>query len=76
MTWTKDPPTVPGWYWYYGDYDASNTGSPPLIVCVEEDSIYGLVGWQPFMDYKDPLNRFHGVWMGPLEPPTAPKEDE
>lgn len=85
MKWTKSLPTIPGWYWYRGEYDAgfghaggfdSKNSVQPVIIFVDKGSGYNdtkLSGWQPFMDYDDPLtiDHFPGEWSGPIAPPDG-----
>ncbi len=47
MTWTKTPPTVPGWYWWRRD------GTTEIPVCLEHEKIgvvtkyiWNVWGWQ------------------------------
>ena len=70
-TWNSVAPTKPGWYWYLGNYDSKPMhGFDPVIICVlPSDDGSEVFGWQPFMDYKDHMESFNGLWMGPL---TAP----
>lgn len=80
MRWSKDKPTVRGWYWYRGDYHASPDEVQPVVIYVAPSDWYSdtplkegeagrLVAWQPFMDYSNELDAFEGEWSGPIQPP-------
>jgi hypothetical protein len=34
MTWTKNPPTKTGWYWYRGDHLARRAVTQPVVIYV------------------------------------------
>ena len=76
-TWTKQPPTLPGWYWHSKCSWRDNEG--PFAVLVEYDCGDGhgvLVGWVPLMDYTARLtdgdDSWPGEWFGPIETPKLP----
>ena len=74
MTWSKDKPTVPGWYWYRGDYAGISAGVQPVVVYVAYGLHWGetsksLAVQQPFMDFADSLEQLPGEWAGPIAPP-------
>ena len=76
LFWSKEKPTVTGWYWYRGDYDAASVAVQPVVTYISmEGSLSGYssrepYAWQPFMDYDGNVDDFTGEWAGPIEPPT------
>jgi hypothetical protein len=77
VTWTKDLPTAPGHYWYRGECDAGAVDAVAIRV-IESNWPGGLVAWQPYMAYKDPLTAVHfpGEWAGPILPPAAVPQEQ
>ena len=62
MTWTNQPPTVPGWYWCKFA-KATNAGAAVFKV-----------GYR--LQCKVPKKRFpYCVWAGPIPEPDETKED-
>lgn len=67
LEWTYEPPKVPGWYWFKGEYGIR-------IAWIKHDSrkmneLYAVIGgvgnW---------LSTFlHGQWAGPIPEPREPK---
>lgn len=72
-TWTKQPPTLPGWYWHSKCSWRDNQG--PFAVLVEFDN-GKLVGWVPLMDYTESVSAtddaWPGQWLGPIQAPPLP----
>ena len=60
LTWTDDPPTEPGWWWY------EHAGIPTLtqVWCLEE----GVIA-RPMNMFSEPVERWHGRWAGPIPEP-------
>lgn len=67
LTWTNEPPKVPGWYWFKGEYGIR-------IAWIKHDSrkmneLYAVIGgvgnW---------MSTLHGQWAGPIPEPREPKE--
>lgn len=71
-TWTKEPPTVPGLYWWRASMESKPRGDP-VRVRRQAD-------WVPAECYAgrmvvdDPFTRLTedagGLWSGPLAPPS------
>lgn len=69
LTWTKEPPTKPGWYW------ARET--PKQLIPTGKYYLLSLVGRSPFLKlesahdqagYKCDINLYNiGEWAGPIE---------
>jgi hypothetical protein len=69
-SWTKQKPTVDGWYWAYEDYGDSyaidfirvefRAHEPTLILSVEHERVDNFDNWQ--------------TYLGPVEPPELPEE--
>ncbi|WP_306539340.1 hypothetical protein [Bilophila wadsworthia] len=66
LTWTNEPPKVPGWYWFKGEYGIR-------IAWIKHDSrkmneLYAVIGgvgnW---------MSTLHGQWAGPIPEPREPK---
>ena len=74
-TWTKNPPTLPGWYWHSKCSWNGREEQGPFAVLVEYDCDE-LVGWVPLMDYTESVTATHdtwpGEWFGPIHPPPLP----
>lgn len=79
MRWTKEKPTVPGWYWYRepGRWPHLQESDPqPYVLSVHrrdhwfEKEPAPLRVQEPFMDYDHELDDFNGEWFGPIEPPA------
>lgn len=60
--WTKEPPTVPGWYWY-----RPQPGNPAWLVELWQNA-KGLMYAEADREFT-PVCSMHGEWAGPLEPP-------
>ena len=67
LTWTNEPPKVPGWYWFNDEYGIR-------IAWIKHDSrkmneLYAVIGgvgnW---------MSNLHGQWAGPIPEPVEPKE--
>ena len=67
LTWTDEPPKVPGWYWFKDEYGIR-------IALIKHDSrkmneLYAVIGgvgnW---------MSTMHGQWAGPIPGPREPKE--
>ena len=66
LTWTDEPPKVPGWYWFKTAYRIH-------IVSVEHDhrkvdDLYICVGSVGIW-----MSNLHGQWAGPIPEPREPK---
>lgn len=66
LTWTEEPPKVPGWYWFKSEYCIR-------IVSLEQDSrkmddLYVSVGSVGMW-----MSTLHGQWAGPIPEPREPK---
>ncbi len=66
LTWTNEPPKVPGWYWFKDEYGIR-------IAWIKHDSrkmneLYAVIGgvgnW---------MSTLHGQWAGPIPEPREPK---
>lgn len=66
LEWTDEPPKVPGWYWFKGEYGIR-------IAWIKHDSrkmneLYAVIGgvgnW---------MFTLHGQWAGPIPEPQEPK---
>lgn len=55
--WTTEKPTVPGWYWYKGNWNAETVH----VVYAQNGRLYAR-----WWDWVDEMN---GQWAGPLEVP-------
>lgn len=82
--WTKDKPTVPGWWWVWQPERVFPCYGESYCVLVEPrrypdhppEEPQPLVAWVPKMDYADPLDLNtwdDALWMGPIQQPEAPK---
>lgn len=68
MNWTKNKPTVPGWYWINGP------GHCKEIVFVSRDS-FGLIIQYVGLDIIETPDQYpEDYWYGPITPPELPKE--
>lgn len=65
LTWTDNPPKVPGWYWFKDEYGIR-------IAWIKHDSrkmneLYAVIGgvgnW---------MSTLHGQWAGPIPEPREP----
>jgi hypothetical protein len=63
MTWTHDPPTEDGYYWY-----RCNKFWTPRIVCVQEQNVY-YDGVEDYDSVTLAKSRTGSAWCGPLQPP-------
>lgn len=66
LRWADNPPQVPGWYWFKGEYGIR-------IAWIKHDSrkmneLYAVIGgvgnW---------MSTLHGQWAGPIPEPREPK---
>jgi hypothetical protein len=64
MTWTREKPTTPGWYWYQ-----SRPDSTPMIV-----QIYAEKVWCAGILDGGPISSLDGKWAGPIESPQEMNE--
>jgi hypothetical protein len=64
MRWTRNKPTVPGWYWWKTYAVMTNQEAGTSIVFVAEDRYCSIEG-----DYVENLG---GEWAGPLPLPEEP----
>jgi len=61
MQWTRDPPTVPGWYWM------REVAADVEIVWIDSN----MMVWVQGVDDNEPVSEHAGVeWCGPLTPPV------
>lgn len=69
MTWTRDLPTIPGWYWFNGIAEKATVmieiveldyGDKGILNTVSSGSCGDELKWPD-------LTRFQGEWMGPIE---------
>lgn len=70
MNWTKDRPTVEGYYWTLLPWD----GAVPTIAHVHREGSRGLAAswgedWDLLEDVHEDMK-----WAGPLGPPEDPKK--
>ncbi len=73
MNWTKEKPTVEGWYWYAeGDYKPEIIKVTVMNIQDGSKVYYMLIsGSDSIYEYDE----FSGVeWYGPIEPPKHDKE--
>lgn len=66
LAWTRERPTVPGWYWY------RDRSIVPRVVSLTQDG-YGLVAYG-IEEYCNRLYEVRGEWAGPLPHPEEPRE--
>ena len=57
MEWSKEGPTVPGWYWY------RNKHVTWIVEVKFEDG-------ELCMDWGQPVHQVYGDWSGPIEAPN------
>ena len=72
MTWTRDPPKVPGWYWYAEE--RCNT----VVVHVDRPiNGDGLIVWESGNECEEELSQYNypGHWLGPLTVPKGPDDE-
>lgn len=60
--WSRERPTVPGWYWYKGD-----------LALYEVEAVYvykddGVLFVDTVNNYSEPVSDFEGEWQGPITP--------
>ncbi len=77
LTWTKDRPTSPGWYWFEADQSTApelrEGGRSVCLVLDHQGELYARLG--PTSDRKC-RNGWHrpsdlgGQWAGPIPEPT------
>lgn len=72
MKWTREKPTVPGWYWYREPRRVGTDEDPqwldPECVRVRINPGGAFAGFQG-SDSEDFVADCHGEWAGPLSPP-------
>ena len=77
LNWTREKPTIPGWYWYQGSIQdrllKDHVHTILEIVYIHDpharDGARGVIarsGTEVFYEWDDFLN---GKWAGPIEPP-------
>ncbi len=59
MKWTREVPTVAGWYWW-----REKSGAPPTTLLLEMQD-----GEMHCMTWEDAPEDMGGEWYGPLEVP-------
>lgn len=70
MKWSKEAPTIPGYYWYkYNDEELQKSGECYSIVEVQHDShndewFGGECGWEYGL-----LSKFDGWWGDKIDEP-------
>ena len=73
-SWTKDKPTIPGWYWAIEVY--RNSFIPEIAITVEVVQIvknaYEYYVLSSEHDGRDSVDNWD-YWMGPLSLPKLPK---
>lgn len=68
MTWSNDPPTVPGYWWCL-----SSDGPRPAVVFVHPGPHGRLWAWRPVESVPYVVSDMPGSrWAGPLTPPGEP----
>ncbi|WP_413935987.1 hypothetical protein [Nitrospira sp. BLG_1] len=67
LVWTRERPTVPGWYWY------RDMTTVPRVVSLIQDG-YGLVVYG-IEEYCNRLYEVRGEWAGPIPPPEEPCDE-
>lgn len=69
MVWTRDPPNIPGWYWFNGIAGAEavtieivelDYGEQGILNTVSSGSCGEELQWPD-------IAKFQGDWMGPIE---------
>ena len=65
LVWTKEPPTVPGWYWLY---EESSPSRPVEVVPFGPKGIMHIHGYTEMQ----PVASIMGWWAGPLLRPEEP----
>lgn len=70
MQWTKDKPTVEGWYWTFEE-------DRPDLLRIEKLVEYtpGVLAWI-WDNCPYPLDKYgdnNSYWYGPIDPPELPK---
>jgi hypothetical protein len=69
MTWTKEKPTGPGYYWHV---DEPGDEPAPCLVFLKEGTLSFIsIGWS--MDVA--LAHIEGLFYGPIEMPEGPERD-
>lgn len=71
LTWTRERPTVPGWYWFaFGTHDNAE------IVRVRSYAIvpYGSSVLRMERLHCEPQGLLDGWWCGPLVEPPIPRQ--
>jgi hypothetical protein len=68
LTWTKEKPTKPGWYWLrlYVSRGDLGSGYRPNIAYVQDDGSICFLGSESDLKIEEVLE---GEWAGPIEPP-------
>jgi hypothetical protein len=78
MGWTKETPTVSGYYWYTGYTDGKPEDAVDIAALwfkgetMEQDA---LVAHAIGDSYDYPVKDIGGYWYGPVEPPEFHKPD-
>lgn len=65
LVWTKEPPTVPGWYWLY---EESSPSRPVEVVPFGPKGIMHIHGYTEMQ----PVASIMGWWAGPIPMPEEP----
>lgn len=65
LVWTKEPPTVPGWYWLY---EESSPSRPVEVVPFGPEGIMHIHGYTEMQ----PVASIMGRWAGPIPMPEEP----
>jgi hypothetical protein len=63
LKWTKEPPTVPGYYWWRDGH----VGPAGVLRLAEEGR--ALLSFSTKSDFVCPPRMRGGEWCGPIEPP-------
>jgi hypothetical protein len=71
VTWTREPPTKAGWYWY--TEGVLNVFDYPVIVEVVAAIDRSLIAWYAGCEREETVAGMSGHWLGPLPVPEMPK---
>lgn len=68
MNWTKEKPTVEGWYWYHGPFRYPSDEAETYMTEVYLSCGY-LIAGRTSDDWDINVSELSGEWYGPIEPP-------
>lgn len=65
LTWTRERPTVPGWWWVRSRYGKRVTQTIMCVKAWEDGRLYIYAG--------KPVERHDAEWAGPIPQPEEPR---